>query len=154
MKVLMVCLGNICRSPLAHGILEHKIREKKLAWQVDSCGTGSWHAGERPDRRSVEIAQKNGIDITYQRARQIRSIDIDDFDLIFAMDIHNYEDILRYCNTDAERSKVKLILNEVYPNENRNVPDPYYGGANGFHDVFKMLEEACERIIERYAQSC
>lgn len=146
----MVCLGNICRSPLAHGILEHKIREKNLAWLVDSCGTGGWHAGELPDRRSIEIAAKNGIDITTQRARQLRSIDIDDFDLIFAMDTSNYEDILRYCNTDAERAKVKLILNEVYPNEFRNVPDPYYGGANGFRDVFAMLDEACERIITQY----
>lgn len=149
MKILMVCLGNICRSPLAHGILEHKIKERNLNWAVDSCGTSGWHAGELPDMRSIAIARKNGLDITYQRARQFRSTDIDEFDLIFAMDTNNYEDILRYCHTETERAKVKLILNEVYPDEFRSVPDPYYGGANGFQDVYKMLDEACERIIDR-----
>lgn len=150
MKVLMVCLGNICRSPLAHGILDYKLKERNLDWIVDSCGTGGWHVGELPDKRSIDIARKNGLDITYQRARQLRSSDIDEFDFIFAMDTNNYEDILRYCHTERERVKVKLILNEVYPNEFRSVPDPYYGGVNGFQDVYKMLDEACERIIERY----
>lgn len=147
----MVCLGNICRSPLAHGIMDYKIKERHLNWLVDSCGTGGWHAGELPDKRSVAIAKENGIDITYQRARQLRSTDIDEFDLIFAMDKTNYLDILRYCHTREERAKVKLILNEIYPDENRSVPDPYYGGADGFQNVFRMLEEACERIIKKYA---
>ncbi len=149
----MVCLGNICRSPLAHGILDDKIKQRNLNWFVDSCGTGSWHTGELPDKRSIEIAAKNGIDITYQRARQFRSSDIDEFDLIFAMDTNNYNDIRKYCNNEEERAKVKLILNEVYPNENRSVPDPYYDGVDGFSDVFKMLEEACDKIIKKYRKS-
>ncbi len=150
MKILMVCLGNICRSPLAHGILEHKVQQQHLDWEVDSCGTGGWHAGEKPDMRSRAIAQENGIDINAQRARKITADDIANFDLIFAMDASNYQDILHYCHTDEERSKVKMILNEVQPGMNGHVPDPYYGGPDGFKKVFEMLDEACNKIIEHY----
>ena len=151
MKVLMVCLGNICRSPLAQGILEHKLTAKGLKWEVDSAGTGGWHTGELPDKRSQEVAETHGVDITMQRARQIRSIDIDDFDLIYCMDSSNYNDVSRMCRTDAERNKVKLIMNESEPGRNINVPDPYYDKLEGFEKVYQMLDRACEAIIKKYA---
>ena len=150
MKILMVCIGNICRSPLAHGIMERKIHKNGLNWVVDSCGTGGWHSGELPDPRSIAVAQKHGIDLNTQRARQFRSIDIDEFDLIFAMDKSNYEDILDYCNREKERAKVKLIMDEVNEGQNVEVPDPYYGGPDGFQLVYNMLDEACEAIVARY----
>ncbi len=150
MKILMVCLGNICRSPLAEGILKHKIKQAGINWQVDSAGTGSWHSGELPDRRSIAIAQKYGIDITTQRARKVRSTDFEEFDLIFAMDTSNYNDLLKWTLDSNEKDKIKLIMQEAYPNESRSVPDPYYND-NGFEEVFAMLELACDNIIEHYA---
>jgi protein-tyrosine phosphatase len=151
MKILMVCLGNICRSPLAQGIMEKKIHENGLSWTVDSCGTGGWHSGELPDPRSTAEARKHGIDLNTQRARQFRSIDIDEFDLIYAMDRSNQQAILSYCNTEAERAKVSLIRNEVNGGMNEDVPDPYYGGPDGFQQVYEMLDEACKAIIKKYS---
>jgi protein-tyrosine phosphatase len=151
MKILMVCLGNICRSPLAQGILEHKAMERGLTWEVDSAGTGGWHAGQQPDSRSIDIARQRGLDITRQCARKFRSTDIDDFDLIYCMDSSNYRDVLAFCHTEAERSKVQLIMNEAYPGRNQQVPDPYTGGSQGFAHVYNMLEEACEAIVKKYA---
>lgn len=145
----MVCLGNICRSPLAEGILKTKIEEKSLDWRVDSAGTGSWHIGELPDHRSIAVARKYSIDITYQRARQFSANDLDTFDLIFAMDAQNFQDILRFAKKEEHKNKVQLILNLVYPNGNRSVPDPYWDD-DGFEDVFQMLDEACEQIIKQY----
>ena len=145
----MVCLGNICRSPLAEGILQSKIREKGLDWEVDSAGTGAWHVGDQPDRRSIKVAQHNGIDITYQRARQFRAKDLAEYDLVFAMDQSNRSNILRLAQSPAEEAKVHLIMNLVEPQADINVPDPYYDD-NGFNQVFEMLDEACERIIERW----
>jgi protein-tyrosine phosphatase len=150
MKILMVCLGNICRSPLAEGILSAKAKALNLNWEVDSAGTGGWHSGEMPDRRSIEIAKMNGIDITNQRARKVRSTDFEDFDYIFAMDTNNFQDLIKWTLDDAERAKIKLILNEIYPNEERSVPDPYWDD-NGFEKVFKMLDAACSKIIEKYS---
>jgi protein-tyrosine phosphatase len=149
MKILMVCLGNICRSPLAEGIMKHKIAQHKLDWEVDSCGTGGYHIGSLPDSRSIEIASKYDIDITDQRARKLRSSDFQEFDLIFAMDVYNYQDILKQAN-ENEKSKIKLILNESNPMKNMSVPDPYYGGENGFENVYQMLDHACDKIIEKY----
>lgn len=146
----MVCLGNICRSPLAEGILSAKAKALNLNWEVDSAGTGGWHSGEMPDRRSIEIAKMNGIDITNQRARKVRSTDFEDFDYIFAMDTNNFQDLIKWTLDDAERAKIKLILNEIYPNEERSVPDPYWDD-NGFEKVFKMLDAACSKIIEKYS---
>lgn len=145
----MVCLGNICRSPLAEGILRDKLSKKGLDWVVDSAGTGGWHVGSLPDRRSVDVARKYGIDITYQRARKFRSNDFDEFDIIFAMDTSNYLDIYRMALNDSERQKVKLILEEVLPGQKKSVPDPYYDD-NGFEEVFKMLDDACDVIIRKY----
>jgi protein-tyrosine phosphatase len=149
MKLLMVCLGNICRSPLAEGIMKHKIAQHQLDWEVDSCGTGGYHIGGLPDSRSVDIAAKYGIDITDQRARKLRSTDYEEFDLIFAMDVYNYQDILIMAK-EEEKSKIKLILNESNPNTNKSVPDPYYGGDDGFEHVYQMLDQACDKIIEHY----
>lgn len=112
MKVLMVCLGNICRSPLAEGTLRRKVEEKDLNWQIDSAGTGSWHVGELPDSRSIHVAAKYGIDLTTQRARQFKKNDLDNFDLIFAMDSSNYQNILKLADNQTQKNKVKLIMNE------------------------------------------
>lgn len=145
----MVCLGNICRSPLAEGILKHKARQRGLDWHVESAGTGAWHVGEAPDPRSQRIAQHNGIDISKQRAQQFSPYHIEMFDLIFAMDSSNYNDIMRHAKTEEERKKVELIMNLVEPGRNTAVPDPYYDD-HLYATVFRMLDEACEKIIERY----
>jgi protein-tyrosine phosphatase len=148
MRILMVCLGNICRSPLAEGILRHKISERGLSWEVDSAGTGHWHAGELPDRRSVEIARHYGIDITGQRARQFQPGDFERFDRIFVMDRQNYRNVMLQTSRDEERNKVDLILNQVYPGQDLEVPDPYYDD-DGFDQVFRMLDAACEAFIRK-----
>jgi len=142
----MVCLGNICRSPLAHGLLEHKNKERDLNWIVDSAGTSLWHKGEKPDSRSIEVAKNNGIDISDQSSRQIVKRDLDEFDLILAMDSSNYNDILSLASKDHHKDKVKLILNYSQPNQNRGVPDPYYHG--GFQSVYDMIEDAIDAMIE------
>lgn len=148
MKILMVCLGNICRSPLAEGILKSKIDKEQLNWEVDSAGTSSWHIGELPDLRSIETAKTHGIDISDQRARQLKKSDIKTFDLILAMDSSNYSNILRFCTSDEDREKVKLMLNFSFPGRNMPVPDPYYDG--GFEKVFNLLDDASKEIIESY----
>ena len=149
MKILMVCLGNICRSPLAHGIMQSIIDTNNLAWEVDSCGTGSWHAGESPDRRSIAVARNHDIDISDQRARQITNSDLEEFDLILTMDSSNYRDVISMTNNDKVKDKIHLIMNYVFEGENRAVPDPYYGN-DGFENVYWMLEEACEAIIQKW----
>ncbi len=145
----MVCLGNICRSPLAEGILKEKIKAYQLDWQVDSAGTGSWHIGSLPDYRSIAIAKKYNMDITYQKARQIKHKDLDSFDLILVMDYENYRDVMKMASNDQQREKVKLIMDFVYPDRQIDVPDPYRND-DGFEQVFEMLDEACEKIIELY----
>ena len=145
----MVCLGNICRSPLAEGLLAHKAQRDGLDWTVDSAGTGSWHAGEAPDPRSRAVAKKYGVDISEQRARQFTSDDFKTFDRIYAMDASNYQNILKLARTDADREKVFLILNESQPGRNAQVPDPYWDD-DGFEQVYQMLDEATDRIIERF----
>ena len=143
-KVLMVCLGNICRSPLAHGILEAKVDPTKV--QVDSAGTGSWHVGDAPDRRSIAIAQTKGLDISSQRGRQFVAQDFDRFDRIYVMDNSNLKNVLKLAQKPEHKGKVKLILEELFPGENVDVPDPYYGGTEGFEQVYYMLDKACEKI--------
>lgn len=148
MKILMVCLGNICRSPLAEGIMKEKVQEKGLNWQVDSAGTGSWHIGKLPDSRSIDVARKHGIDITDQRARQFEAADLDKYDYIFAMDSSNYQNILKLATNDKQHEKVHLIMNEANPGYNESVPDPYWDD-NGFEHVFQMLNRACEAFIAK-----
>ena len=142
----MVCLGNICRSPLAEGILRSKLSEKFI---VDSAGTGGWHAGELPDKRSISIARLKGLDISNQRARQFKVSDFTTFDHIFVMDNTNYKEVIALAPNEATKSKVKLILNEIFPNDNNDVPDPYYGGIDGFENVYNMLDQACEEIARK-----
>ena len=142
----MICLGNICRSPLAEGILRSKISKKNT---VDSAGTGGWHAGELPDKRSVAIAKSKGLDITNQRARQFKISDFDTFDCIYVMDKSNYKDLIALAPNETAKSKVKMILNELYPEKNTDVPDPYYGGQDGFENVYNMLDQACDVIASK-----
>ncbi|WP_109699911.1 low molecular weight protein-tyrosine-phosphatase [Chitinophaga deserti] len=143
MKILMVCLGNLCRSPLAEGILRHLSSQKGLNWQIDSAGTGNWHVGHPPDRRSIAVAKKHGIDISGLRGRQFSTADFDQFDRIFVMDLDNYRDVLQKARSEADRLKVQLLLNDQQP-----VPDPWYDDAL-FEPVFKLIQGACERIISR-----
>ena len=146
LKIVMVCLGNICRSPLAEGILKAKLPKDYV---VDSAGTGAWHAGQQPDKRSITTAKNRGLDITNQRARQFKVSDFDTFDLIYVMDNSNYKNVIALAPNEKAKSKVKLILNEIFPNENIDVPDPYYGGDDGFENVFDMLDQACEAIARK-----
>jgi len=147
MNILMVCLGNICRSPLAQGIMETKIDKYKIEEAfVDSAGTAEYHVGKRPDPRSVEIAKKHGIDITNQRARQFTADDFDKFDKIYAMDSSNLSDITALAKNKEDLEKVDLLLNTIFPGENKAVPDPYYGGKDGFENVYQMIDAACEKI--------
>jgi protein-tyrosine phosphatase len=151
MKILMVCLGNICRSPLAEGIMAHKIKQHQLNWIVDSAGTGEWHVGKLPDSRSIEVARVHGIDITHQRAKQFKQSDFDEYDLVFVMDSSNYQNVNRLARNEADKKKVELIMNLAIPNRNVNVPDPYYGEF-GFEKVFQMLDQATDAVLELYVQ--
>jgi len=146
-KILMVCLGNICRSPLAEGIMASKLPNDKF--QVDSAGTGSWHIGRSPDKRSIATAQKNGLSISGQKGRQFQKSDFDTFDYIFVMDSSNYRDVIQLAQNQNQKNKVQLILDALFPNENVDVPDPYYGMDNGFDLVYEMLDEACTVIAEK-----
>jgi protein-tyrosine phosphatase len=146
-KILMVCLGNICRSPLAEGILESKLPKDKF--KVDSAGTGSWHIGHAPDERSIAVAKKNGLIISHQRGRQFSTADFEAFDYIFVMDSSNYDTVTALAKDQAHKAKVKLILDELFPNENVDVPDPYFGLPNGFNIVYQMLDQACDVIAKK-----
>lgn len=146
-KILMVCLGNICRSPLAEGILASKLPKDKFT--VDSAGTGNYHTGSQPDKRSINIAKSKGIDISCQKARQFTVRDYQDFDYIYVMDNSNYSNVIELAPDEDSKKKVSLILNELFPNENVDVPDPYFGLENGFATVYDMLDEVCDVIAEK-----
>ena len=152
MKILMVCLGNICRSPLAEGIMRSKIEQNDLDWIVDSAGTSGHHQGDTPDQRSIDVAQANGLDISEQRSRKLTVKDLDNFDLVCVMDSSNYINIRMLSSNSANLKKIQLIMNFVKPEKNINVTDPYYGDE-GFDLVYKMLDEACEAIVKKYASS-
>ena len=143
----MVCLGNICRSPLAEAILQSKL--SKTHFIVDSAGTGGWHVGQKPDERSIQTALDHGLDITHQRGRQIQQSDFEIFDYIYVMDQSNYKNVLAIAPNVSGKSKVRMILNELHPNQNLDVPDPYYGGQDGFKLVFDLLDDACTVIAEK-----
>ncbi len=146
-KILMVCLGNICRSPLAEGILQSKLPKDKFI--VDSAGTGEWHVGKQPDSRSIDIASKKGLNIAGQKGRQFSQQDFENFDYIYVMDGSNYKDVMRLAKNEQQKSKVKLLLNELFPGENVDVPDPYFGLQNGFESVYDMIDQACDVIAEK-----
>lgn len=145
-RILMVCLGNICRSPLAEGILKSKLPEDDFF--IDSAGTSNYHVGDNPDRRSIAVGRKYGIDISNLKGRQFTTKDFDAFDIIYVMDESNYKHVISLAKNDQVKNKVKFILNEIYPNQNYDVPDPYYGGEQGFENMYKMLEEACSIIAD------
>lgn len=146
----MVCLGNICRSPLADGIMRKLRDDYQLPLIIDSAGTSNYHIGEAPDKRSTKNAAKHGVDLSPLCARQFTVKDFDDFDLIYVMDKSNLRNVLSFARTQADKDKVDLLLNQSLPGMDMEVPDPYYGGEQGFEDVFQMVWAACEKIAEKY----
>jgi len=142
----MVCLGNICRSPLAEGILRSKLSNDYV---VDSAGTGSWHVGNAPDPRSIATAKNHNINISNLKGRQFSKQDFADFDYIYVMDYQNYKDVVSLASSEEDKAKVQLILDEIFPGERVDVPDPYYGLQDGFEKVYIMLDEACVSIAEK-----
>ena len=146
MKILMVCLGNICRSPMAEGLMRAKIEKYKLDAEVDSAGFESFHTGDAPDFRATRVMKQNGIDISSQRSRMFRKSDFVQFDRIYAMDSRNYDDIQSVEGSSAYMYKVEYVLNALYPGSNKAVPDPYYGTERGFEKTFELLDAATEQI--------
>lgn len=146
-RILMVCLGNICRSPLAEGILRHKAEQANLNITIDSAGTSNYHIGEHPDKRTILNAKQHQIDVSKLCARQFTSDDFDNFDHIFVMDSSNYADVISLAGNERDKRKVEMILNRVYPNSNMSVPDPYFGGEQGFENVYILLDKACDVIV-------
>ncbi len=146
----MVCLGNICRSPLAEGVLQHKAREAGLDWTVDSAGTAGYHIGEQPHVLSQKVALLNGVDIRKQRCRQFVKQDMQRFNRIYVMDLDNYAEVKRISGDVWEDEKVHLLLDAIYPGENKEVPDPWYGTEQDYHFVFDIVSRACEKIIDTY----
>ena len=146
----MVCLGNICRSPIAEGLMQHKINQHGLNWQVESAGTESYHIGSAPHRHSQELCRSKGIDISMQRARQFHIKDFERFDKIYALADDVYDEIKRMSGRKADMGKVELLLNELNPGANESVPDPYYGGADGYIFVYDIIDQACDAIIKKY----
>ncbi|MBD77759.1 MAG: protein-tyrosine-phosphatase [Crocinitomicaceae bacterium] len=144
----MVCLGNICRSPLAEGILRSKLDKTHLNTIVDSAGTANYHVGQSPDPRSTESGLKHGVDIRSLRGRQFGVSDFDQFDKIYVMDRSNYGNVLSLARDESDANKVDLLLNLSNPGSNDEVPDPYYGGEQGFENVYQMMNEACDVIIQ------
>lgn len=143
-KILMVCLGNICRSPLAEGILQQKLDTKRFC--IHSAGISGWHVGNPPDPRSISIALQKGMDISKQRAQQFKPEFFDEFDLIYAMDQSNLTDLKSLARTYRDQKKLRLLLDALFPGECVDVPDPYYGGSSGFINVFDLIDRACEVI--------
>jgi protein-tyrosine phosphatase len=152
MKVLMVCLGNICRSPLAEGILRDKARQAGLDWEIDSAGTNSYHTGEAPHPLSQKVARLNGVDISNQRARRFTADDFQQFDKIYAMAGDVVDDMRRIAGKKFDPAKVDLLLNEVHPGQDADVPDPYYGPEPGYHEVYNLISDAADQIIAKYGQ--
>lgn len=147
----MVCLGNICRSPLAEGILQDKAFKAGLNWSVESAGTNHYHTGEAPHPLSQKVAKLNGIDICHQRARRFTADDFEVYDKIYALAGDVLSDIRRIAKNKFDQSKVDLLMNELYPEMNKDVPDPYYGAEPGYHEVYKMIDAVCDAIVDKYS---
>jgi protein-tyrosine phosphatase len=154
MRVLFVCLGNICRSPLAEGIFRQAVENAGLAERItiDSAGTGNWHVGEPPDPRAQACGRKFGVDIGELRGRQFAPADFQEFDHILVMDSKNRRDVLRLAQTDEHKAKVRMLLEHGPVRTDSDVPDPYFGGDQGFDDVFDMLSAACDALLESIRQ--
>lgn len=158
MKVLMVCLGNICRSPLAEGILQKKAFNAGLKWQIESAGTNNYHTGEAPHHLSQKVAMLNGVDISHQRARKFSPDDFLMYDKIYALANDVLDEMRSISKNNSisqsdgfDLNKVDLLLNELYPGEDRDVPDPYFGTETGYHKVYALINDACDAIIEKYS---
>ena len=148
MKILMVCLGNICRSPLAEGILQDKALKARLNWQIDSAGTNGYHTGEPPHQLSIKIARENGIDISKQKSRRFTADDFEEYDLLYAMAADVLEEMKRIGKNKFDTKKVRLFLNEEYPGEDRDVPDPWSGPEGGYQEAFAIINKTCDCIIK------
>lgn len=148
MKILVVCLGNICRSPMAEGILRNKFKEAGLHAEIDSAGTSNYHIGEAPDHRAIANMKQNNHDISTLAARQFTSSDFEKFDRIYVMDKSNYQNVVKLAKNEEQKAKVDLFLNLAYPGEDREVPDPYFGGEEGFQEVYTMLNKAADELIK------
>jgi protein-tyrosine phosphatase len=147
MRILMVCLGNICRSPMADGWLRYKTKKHGLALEVDSAGTANYHVGEKPDHRMRRLSLDYNVSIDELRARQFSISDFDTYDIIFAMDQSNEKNILRLARSNKDKEKVKLLLNELHPNQDLEVPDPYYGTDANFREVIELLDKATDAFL-------
>lgn len=147
MRILMVCLGNICRSPMAEGILQARARQAGLDWTVESAGTNGLHLGEPPHRLSQKVSRLNGIDISGQRSRPFRPDDLDKFDRVFAMAWDVADEIRQISGRNYRPEKVELLMDLLYPGQDMDVPDPWYGEEPGYHEVFKMIDEACAALV-------
>lgn len=150
MKILMVCLGNICRSPLAEGILQEKAFKAGLSWSIESAGTNSYHTGEPPHHLSQKVAKLNGIDISKQRARRFTGDDFEVYDKIYALANDVLDEMKRIAGKKFDASKAELFMNELYPGQNMDVPDPWYGPEPGYHEVYKLINKVCDKIVEKY----
>jgi len=146
----MVCLGNICRSPLADGLLLRKIKERNLNWSVDSAGTANYHIGKAPDQRMIKTAAQYGTPIDFLRARQFTSTDFQHFDLILVMDQSNYQNVIRLASSNEEIKKVHFLLDYLYPGQSAEVPDPYYGTQKDFEEVYQLLDKATDALIQKH----
>lgn len=146
----MVCLGNICRSPLADGLLLRKIKERNLNWSVDSAGTANYHIGKAPDQRMIKTAAQHGTPIDFLRARQFTSTDFQNFDLILVMDQSNYQNVIRLASSNEEIKKVHFLLDYLYPGQSAEVPDPYYGTQKDFEEVYELLDKATDALIQKH----
>lgn len=148
MKILVVCLGNICRSPMADGLLRRKVKEKNLDFIIDSAGTSRYHLNEAPDTRMIEIGKINLTPIDFLRAREFKREDFDRFDRIYAMDKNNMKHLINMASNASEIDKIKLFLDHLYPNENQDVPDPFYGNLKDFQDVYDLLDNATNALLK------
>jgi protein-tyrosine phosphatase len=150
MKILMVCLGNICRSPLAEGILQDKASKAGLNWIVESAGTNGSHTGEPPHQLSQKVAKMNGVDISNQKSRRLQPEDFDQYDRIYAMAVDVIDEMKYLTGKNFKANKVELLMNILYPGQEIDVPDPWYGPEPGYHEVYRMIEEACEQLVAEY----
>lgn len=149
MKILMVCLGNICRSPLAEGILQHKADAAGLKWNVESAGTNGLHNGEAPHHLSQKVARQNGINICNQISRKFNAGDFDNFDMIFVMAEDVIRDVKRIAGKKYDSNKIDFFLNELEPGKNKDVPDPWYGEEDGYLEVYELINKTCDAIIAK-----
>jgi protein-tyrosine phosphatase len=149
MKILMVCLGNICRSPLAEGILTQKAKKQNLNWKIESAGTNGFHNGEAPHKLSQKVAMKHGVDICRQISRKFVAEDFDRFDKIYVMAADVLKDVKRIAGSKFNANKIDYFLNELNKGKNEDVPDPWFGGEDGYDEVYELIEKTCEAIVRK-----